>query len=180
MRRSKTSQALALRIRIVLGSAAGRSDTVLPAELGATRATVGRWRKRFPGEGLEGLLDEPSPGAPRRIGDDDVERVVAETLESLPRAATHWSTRLMAAKCGLSSATVAPIWQAFALKPNRHETFKLSKDPQFVTNARDIVGLYLHHPERAVVLRVDEKAQIQALDRTQPGRSPRWTSLPAG
>ena len=175
MSRSKTSEALALRTRIVLGSAAGRSDTVLAAELGTTRATVGKWRKCFLGEGLEGLLDEPSPGAPRRIGDDDVERVVVETLESLLRAATHWSTRSTAAKYGLRSATVARIWQAFALKPHRHETFKLSKDPQFVANAHDIVGLYLQPPERAVVLCVDEKAQIQALDRIQPGLSERRT-----
>ena len=168
VRRPKTSQALALRARIVLGSATGRSDTALAAELGTTRATVGKWRKRFIGKGLEGLLDEPRPGAPRQIGDDDVERVVVATLESLPRAATHWSTRSMAAQCGLSSATVARIWQAFALKPHRHETFKLSKDPQFVEKVRDIVGLYLHPPERAVVLCVDEKSQIQALDRTQP------------
>ena len=107
----------------------------LAAELGTTRATVGKWRKRSIGKGLEGLLDEPRPGAPRQIGDDDVERVVVETLESLPRTATH-----------LSSATVARIWQAFALKPHRHETFKLSKDPQFVAKVRDIVGLYLHPP----------------------------------
>ena len=175
VRRPKTSQALALRARIVLGSATGRSDTALAAELGTTRATVGKWRKRFIGKGLEGLLDEPRPGAPRQIGDDDVERVVVETLESLPRAATEWSTRSMAAKCGLSSATVARIWQAFALKPHRHETFKLSKDPQFVEKVRDIVGLYLHPPERAVVLCVDEKSQIQALDRTQPGLPERRT-----
>ena len=159
---------MALRARIVLGSATGRSDTALAAELGTPRATVGKWRKRFIGKGLEGLLDEPRPGAQRQLGDDDVERVVVATLESLPCAATHWSTRSMAAQCGLSAATVARIWQAFALKPHRHETFELSKDPQCVAKVRDIVGRYLQPSERAVVPCVDEKAQIQALDRSQP------------
>ena len=120
-------------------------------------------------------MDEPSPGAPRRIGDDVVERVLVETLESLLRAATHCRTRSMAAKCGLNSATVARIWQPVALKPHRHETLKLSKDPQFLAKGRDIVGLYLHPPGRAVVLRVDENVQIQSLDRTQPGLSERRT-----
>ena len=168
LRRPKTAQALALRARIVLGSADGRSDAALAAALGTTRATVGKWRKRFLGSGLEGLLDRHRPGAPRRIGDDDVERVVTHTLESLPRGATHWSTRSMAARCGLSPAAVGRIWRAFALEPHRHETFKLSRDPLFVPKVRDIAGLYLHPPERAVVLCVDEKSRIQALDRTQP------------
>ena len=137
-------------------------------QLGTTRATVGKWRRRFLRDGCDGLLDEPRPGAPRTIGDEGVERVVVKTLESLPPGATHWSTRSMAKVCGLSAATVSRIWRAFALKPHRYETFKLSRDPQFIEKVRDIVGLYLHPPERAVVLCVDEKAQIQALDRMQP------------
>ena len=168
LRRSKTSQALALRARIVLESAEGKSDAEVADQLGTTRATVGKWRRRFLRDGCDGLLDEPRPGAPRTIGDEEVERVVVKTLESLPRDATHWSTRSMAKACGLSAATVSRIWRAFALKPHRYETFKLSRDPQFIEKVRDIVGLYLHPPERAVVLCVDEKAQIQALDRMQP------------
>ena len=127
-------------------------------DLGTTRETVGKWRRRFVQAGCDGLLDAPRPGAPRRIGADDVERVVVQTLEALPAAATHWSTRAMAEACGLSAATVSRIWRAFGLKPHRTETFKLSKDPLFVEKIRDIVGLYLHPPERAVVLCVDEKA----------------------
>ena len=168
LRRSKTSQALASRARIVLACAEGGSDLAVARDLGTTRETVGKWRRRFVQAGCDGLLDAPRPGAPRRIGDDDVERVVVQTLEALPAAATHWSTRAMAQACGLSAATVSRIWRAFGLKPHRTETFKLSKDPLFVEKIRDIVGLYLHPPERAVVLCVDEKAQIQALDRTQP------------
>ena len=164
----KTSQALASRARIVLACAEGGSDLAVARDLGTTRETVGKWRRRFVQDGCDGLLDAPRPGAPRRIGDDDVERVVVQTLEALPAAATHWSTRAMAEACGLSAATVSRIWRAFGLKPHRTETFKLSKDPLFVEKIRDIVGLYLHPPERAVVLCVDEKAQIQALDRTQP------------
>ena len=152
----------------MLESAEGKSDTEIAGQVGATRATVGKWRRRFLRDGCDGLLDEPRPGAPRTIGDEDVERVVVKTLESLPRDATHWSTRSMAQACGLSAATVSRIWRAFALKPHRCETFKLSRDPQFIEKVRDIVGLYLHPPERAVVLCVDEKAQIQALDRMQP------------
>ena len=168
LRRGKTSQALASRARIVLACAEGGSDLAVARDLGTTRETVGKWRRRFVQDGCDGLLDAPRPGAPRRIGDDDVERVVVQTLEALPAAATHWSTRAMAEACGLSAATVSRIWRAFGLKPHRTETFKLSKDPLFVEKIRDIVGLYLHPPERAVVLCVDEKAQIQALDRTQP------------
>ena len=168
LRRNKTAQALALRARIVLQSASGKSDQAVASMLGTTRATVGKWRRRFLREGCEGLLDEPRPGAPRRVSDEDVERVVRRTLETLPRGATQWSTRSMARECGLSFATVGRIWRAFALQPHRSETFKLSKDPWFVEKVRDIVGLYLHPPERAVVLCVDEKSQIQALDRTQP------------
>ena len=168
LRRRKTSQALALRARIILNSAEGRSDQAVAEALSTTRATVGKWRRRFLRNGCDGLLDEARPGTPRSIGDDEIEQVVVRTLETLPRAGTQWSTRSMARACGLSSATVSRIWRAFALKPHRSETFKLSRDPLFIEKVRDIVGLYLHPPERAVVLCVDEKSQIQALDRTQP------------
>ena len=131
-------------------------------------ATVGKWRRRFVEKRLGGLLDEPRVGAPRQIGDDQIEEVVVKTLESTPRGATHWSTRSMAADSGLSRPTINRIWRAFGLQPHRTDTFKLSNDPQLVEKVRDIVGLYLNPPERALVLCVDEKAQIQALDRTQP------------
>ncbi len=168
LRRSKTSQALALRARIVLACAEGVSDKAVAERLETTRVTVGKWRHRFLEKGCDGLLDEPRPGAPRRISDEDVERVITTTLESMPRGATHWSTRSMAQAVGLSPMAVSRIWRAFALQPHRHETFKLSRDPLFIEKVRDIVGLYMAPPERAVVLCVDEKSQIQALDRTQP------------
>ena len=168
LRRKKTAQALALRAQIVLESASGKSDQAVASTLGTTRATVGKWRKRFLSDGCDGLLDEPRPGAPRTVADEDVERVVTRTLETLPRGATQWSTRSMAKECGLSFATVGRIWRAFGLRPHRSETFKLSADPLFIEKVRDIVGLYLHPPERAVVLCVDEKSQIQALERSQP------------
>ena len=168
LRRKKTTQALALRARIVLESAAGQSDQAVADVLRTTRATVGKWRRRFLQDGCDGLLDEPRPGAPRTVSDEDVERVVGRTLETLPRGKTQWSRQSMAQACGLSPSTVGRVWRAFGLKPHRHETFKLSKDPLFVEKVRDIVGLYLHPPERAVVLCVDEKSEIQALDRTQP------------
>jgi hypothetical protein len=133
-----------------------------------TRQTVGRWRHRFVRKRLPGLLDEPRPGAPRQITDAAVERVIALTLERTPRDATHWSTRAMARTSGLSQTTVARIWRAFSLQRHRTETFKLSKDPLFIEKVRDIVGLYLQPPERALVLSVDEKSQIQALDRRAP------------
>jgi transposase len=132
------------------------------------KPTVGKWRGRFIARRLDGLLDEPRPGAPRQITDAQVERVITLTLESTPWNATHWSTRLMAQRCGMSQSAVSRIWRAFALQPHRSETFKLSRDPLFIEKVRDIVGLYLDPPERALVLCVDEKAQIQALDRTQP------------
>ena len=168
LRRSKTGQALALRARIVLASAEGESDMDVAARLGTTRETVGKWRRRFIEKGCDGLLDEPRPGAPRTVSDADVERVVTMTLESMPREATQWSTRSMAKACGMSSATVNRIWRAFGLQPHRTETFKLSAAPLFIEKVRDVVGLYMAPPERAVVLCVDEKSQIQALDRTQP------------
>jgi transposase len=167
-RRPTTAQALAVRARIVLGAAEGRSNKDLAAMLRITEPTVGKWRRRFLAGRLDGLLDEPRPGAPRTIGDADVERVIALTLESAPRDATHWSTRSMAAATGYSQSSISRIWRAFALQPHRSETFKLSTDPLFIEKVRDIVGLYLAPPERALVLSVDEKSQIQALDRTQP------------
>jgi transposase len=166
--RRKTSQALALRARIVLACAEGKSNTLVSTGLRLCPQTVGKWRGRFLAQRLDGLLDEPRPGAPRQISDAQVERVLTLTLESTPTNATHWSTRLMARRCGMSQSAVSRIWRAFALQPQRSETFKLSRDPLFIEKVRDIVGLYLNPPERALVLCVDEKAQIQALDRTQP------------
>lgn len=168
VRRRKTAQDLAVRARIVLASAKGQSDMAIAAQLGMTRETVGKWRRRFVQYGCDGLLDEPRPGAPRHISDEAVEQVLSKTLESIPADATHWSTRSMAKACGLSQSAVGRIWRAFGLQPHRVETFKLSRDPLFIEKVRDIVGLYLNPPERAVVLCVDEKSQIQALDRTQP------------
>ncbi len=168
MRRPKTAQALAQRAHIVLACAEGQSNATVATHLRLTRQTVGKWRARFVAKRLGGLLDEPRPGAPRKIMDADVERVLTRTLETTPRDATHWSTRSLAQACGLSQSAVSRIWRAFALQPHRTETFKLSKDPLFIEKVRDIVGLYLNPPDRALVLCVDEKAQIQALDRTQP------------
>jgi transposase len=167
-RRPKTAQAVALRARLVLRCAEGRPNGAVAAALRVTPQTVGKWRHRFLAQRLDGLLDEPRPGTPRRIADSAVERVLTRTLESTPRDATHWSTRSLARACGLSQSTVSRIWRAFALQPHRTETFKLSHDPLFIEKVRDVVGLYLHPPDRALVLCVDEKAQIQALDRTQP------------
>jgi transposase len=167
-RRRKSAQALALRARIVLECASGKSNSDVAAILRVTRQTVGKWRARFLLNRLDGLLDEPRPGAPRRIGDEKIDAVVTQTLESAPRDATHWSTRSMAEVCGLSHMTVKRIWAAFGLEPQRVETFKLSTDPLFVDKVRDIVGLYMDPPDRALVLSVDEKSQIQALDRSQP------------
>lgn len=167
-RRPKTAQALALRARIILACADGRTNTEAAGDFGVTKQMVGKWRSRFLDKRLDGLLDEPRPGTPRRLDDADVERVLAMTLESAPQDATHWSTRSMAEASGLSHSSVNRIWRAFALAPHRTETFKLSKDPLFIDKVRDIVGLYLNPPDKALVLCVDEKAQIQALDRSQP------------
>jgi transposase len=167
-RRSKTAQALALRSRIILTCAEGVCNSDVANRLGITCATVCKWRKRFIESRVNGLLDEPRPGIPRKITDGDVERVVTLTLESTPRNATHWSTRSMAKKTGMSQSAISRIWRAFSLQPHRSETFKISSDPFFIEKVRDIVGLYLNPPEKAVVLCVDEKSQIQALDRTQP------------
>ena len=167
-RRAKTAQSLALRARIVLACAEGASNTEVAARLNTTGATVGKWRDRFRRRGPDGLLDEPRPGAPRTITDDKVEEIVVKTLETKPKDATHWSTRLMANEAGVSQNTVVRIWHAFGLKPHMEDTFKLSKDPLFIEKVRDIVGLYMAPPQRAMVLCVDEKSQVQALDRTQP------------
>src|SRR4030095_4761051 len=167
-RRPTTARALAERARLVLECSAGKTNTVVARELQLTKQTIGKWRTRFLGQRLDGLLDEPRPGAPRRITDDEVERVMRVTLETTPRDATHWSTRTLARRCGLSQTAVSRIWRAFSLRPHRVKTFKLSKDPLFINKVRDIVGLYLNPPDKALVLCVDEKAQIQALDRTQP------------
>ena len=167
-RRPKTAQALALRARIVLACVEEKSNTEVSAAMRLCKQTVGKWRGRFVAQRLDGLLDEPRPGAPRRLSDAQVEHVLTVTLESMPSNATHWSTRLLARRCGMSQSAVSRIWRAFALQPQRSETFKLSRDPLFIEKVRDIVGLYLNPPERALVLCVDEKAQIQALDRTQP------------
>src|SRR6476660_1750148 len=167
-RRPKSAQAMAMRARIVLGCDEGLSNGAVAKKLQITGATVCKWRERFRVNRLEGLLDEPRPGAPRSIADTQVEDVVTKTLESMPVNSTHWSTRLMAEKTGLSQTAIVRIWHAFGLQPHRVENFKLSKDPQFIEKVRDIVGLYLNPPNRAIVLCVDEKSQVQALNRTQP------------
>lgn len=167
-RRRKTSQALALRSRIVLSCASGASNQAVARRMAVTAQTVSKWRGRFVAMRLDGLVDAPRSGKPRTIEDAKVEEVITRTLESTPKDATHWSTRSMARETGLSRATVSRIWRAFGLQPHRQETFKLSTDPLFVEKTRDIVGLYLNPPLKAMVLCVDEKSQIQALDRTQP------------
>ena len=167
-RRPKSSQALALRCRIVLGAAEGRYNKEIAAELRCHPATVTKWRSRFAQRRLDGLCDDPRPGPPRTIDDAKVEEVIVRTLESAPRDATHWSTRSMAKAVGISRSSVHAIWQAFGLKPHLVEEFKLSPDPQFIDKVRDVVGLYLNPPEAAVVLCVDEKTGVQALDRTAP------------
>ena len=167
-RRPTTGQAIALRARVVLRCAAGETATAIAPELRVTKQTVGKWRARFVARRLDGLLDEPRPGVPRTITDAQVERVLTTTLESVPRDATHWSTRSLAQHCDMSQTAIARIWKAFALQPHRVDTFKLSKDPLFIDKVRDIVGLYLDPPARALLLSVDEKSQIQALDRSAP------------
>jgi len=166
--RPKSAQAMAMRARIVLFCAQGMSNSEVARKLHITGATVGKWRERFRESGMDGLLDEPRVGAPRRITDQQIEQVVTKTLESMPSNSTHWSTRLMAAEMGLSQNAIVRIWRAFGLQPHRVENFKFSKDPQFVEKVRDIVGLYLNPPDRAIVLCVDEKSQVQALNRTEP------------
>ena len=168
-RRRTTSQALALRSRIGLAVADGHAtNTELAGLLGVSRGMVAKWRSRFAEHRLDGLTDEPRPGRPRTISDEQVDAVITRTLESTPKDATQWSTRSMAKEVGLTQTAVSRIWRAFGLQPHRQDTFKLSKDPLFVDKIHDVVGLYLNPPERAVVLCVDEKSQIQALDRTAP------------
>ena len=167
-KRPKSPHSIAQRARIVLLAAQDMSNKDVAARVGVNPATVLKWRKRFIEGGLDGLIDEPRPGAPRSIGDDEVEAVIVRTLESKPKDATHWSTRDLAKESGISASSVGRIWRSFGLKPWATDTFKLSEDPQFIDKVRDVVGLYLNPPDKAVVLCVDEKTGIQALDRTQP------------
>jgi transposase len=168
-RRASSSQALALRSRIILACAVPEvSNKQVAADLGCSQPTVGKWRRRFVERRLDGLVDEDRPGRPSSVGLDQVEEVIVATLESKPRHATHWSQSAMAARSGLSRSTIGRIWKDFGLKPHRADTFKLSTDPLFVEKVVDVVGLYHNPPERAVVLCADEKSQVQALDRSQP------------
>jgi transposase len=167
-RRHTSAQALALRSRVVLLAAEGLNNTEIAERLGVRRPMVRKWRGRFAEHRLDGLSDEPRPGQPRKITDAKVEEVIVKTLESTPKDATHWSTRSMAREAGLSQTAVSQIWRAFGLQPHRQGSWKLSRDPLFIEKVRDVVGVYLNPPERAVVLCVDEKSQIQALDRTAP------------
>ena len=167
-RKHGAPQSLVVRARIVLAAANGLTNKEIAVKLGVCAHTAGVWRQRFARDGMDGLYDEPRPGAPRRIGDDEIAATIRKTLETRPRGATHWSLRTMAKVVGHAPSTIHRIWQAFGLQPHRSETFKLSSDPLLVEKVRDIVGLYLSPPERAVVLCVDEKSQVQALDRTQP------------
>jgi len=168
LQQPRNSRSLAFRARIVLECASGESNDAVAAKLRTTGFTVGMWRNRFITEGIAGLGDEMRPGAPRQISDDRVERAVRLTLEETPKGATHWSSRALAARTGLSQSTVSRIWRTFGLRPHRSETFQLSNDPLLVDKVRDIVGLYLNPPHHALVLCVDEKSQIQALSRSQP------------
>lgn len=166
--RARVNRNVAFRARIVLRCAEDRTNRDVASELRTSEHTVGKWRKRFIEERLAGLYDEPRVGAERKITDDQVDDIIVKTLETKPKGRTHWSTRKMAAKVGLSHSTIGRIWRTFGLKPHVSKTYKLSDDPQFVAKVRDIVGLYMHPPENAVVLAVDEKSQTQALERAQP------------
>ena len=167
-RRVRSAPNASFRAKIVLRCAELETNTEVARLLHTSNATVGKWRERFVDRRVEGMHDEPRPGAPRLIGDDKIEEVVTKTLETTPRGRTHWSTRSMAKHLGLSPATIGRIWRAFGLQPHRTEAFRLSQDPQLVEKVRDIVGLYMNPPDNAVVLCVDEKSQIQALERAQP------------
>ena len=167
-RRAKSAQFLASRSKIVLACAQGLDNQQVAVKVGVAPATVGKWRRRFIDKRLDGLLDEPRPGGPRTIGDEQIEAVIVATLERTPKDATHWSRAAMAAESGLSRSTIGRIWKEFRLKPHLVDGFKLSSDPQFIEKVRDVVGLYLDPPERALVLCVDEKSGIQALDRSAP------------
>ena len=166
--RARSQSLLARRARVVLACGEGLDNKTVARKLRVSLGMVGKWRSRFLKARLEGLYDEPRPGAPRQVSDAEVEQVVIQTLESTPRGQTHWSTRGLAKATGLSRMTISRIWQAFGLQPHRSETFKLSPDPLLIEKVRDIVGLYMNPPDHALVLCIDEKSQIQALDRTQP------------
>jgi transposase len=166
--RARSQPLLARRARVVLASAEGLDNMAVAKKLRCSKGMVGKWRARFLKSRLDGLYDEPRPGTPRKIGDDQIEHIVTQTLESTPRGQTHWSTRELAKASGLSRMTISRIWRAFGLQPHRSESFKLSPDPLLIEKVRDIVGLYMNPPEHALVFCVDEKSQIQALDRTQP------------
>jgi len=168
VRRHRVARSLSERCRIILRCADGLQSKVVASELGVHEHTVGKWRRRFLSNRIDALLDEARPGRPRTIGDDQVAAVIERTLRTTPADATHWSIRSMAAETGFSHTTIRRMWNAFGLQPHRSQTFKLSSDPLFVDKVRDIVGLYLSPPTRAIVLSVDEKSQIQALDREQP------------
>jgi transposase len=168
VRRHTSAQALAQRSRIVLACAEGLTNKEVAAAERVHPATVSKWRRRFAAERLEGLVDAPRPGAERSIGDEVIEAVVVDTLESTPGADSHWSTRGLAAKHGISKTTVAEIWRAFGLKPWKQDSFKVSPDPDLIEKVRDLVGLYMNPPDAAAVFAVDEKPQIQALNRTAP------------
>ena len=166
--RARSQPALARRARVVLACAQGLDNKTVARKMRTSLGMVGKWRARFLQARLEGLYDEPRPGAPRKVSDAEVERVVIQTLENTPRGETHWSTRGLAKATGLSRMTISRIWRAFGLQPHRTDTFKLSPDPLLIEKVRDIVGLYMNPPDHALVFCVDEKTQIQALDRTQP------------
>jgi len=166
--RARSQPLLARRARVVLTCAEGLDNKAAAKKLRCSVGMVGKWRARFLKSGVDGLHDEPRPGSPRKISDEQVEKVVIQTLESTPRGQTHWSTRELAKVTGMSRMAISRIWHAFGLQPHRTETFKLSPDPQLIEKVRDIVGLYMNPPDRALVVCVDEKSQIQALDRTQP------------
>jgi transposase len=166
--RARSQPVLARRARVILASAQGLANQVVAKQVRCSMGMVNKWRSRFLKKRLEGLYDEPRPGAPRQVTDAQVEKVVIQTLESMPRGQTHWSTRGLAQASGLSRMTINRIWRAFGLQPHRTETFKLSPDPLLIEKVRDVVGLYLNPPDHALVFCVDEKSQIQALDRTQP------------
>jgi transposase len=168
MKRPRANRSLAFRARLVLACAAGTPNTAVARRYHTTNATVGKWRQRFIEQRLDGIYDEPRVGAPRTISDEDVEAVIVKTLETTPPAETHWSTRSMAAHAGMSHTTVGRIWRTFGLKPHVTESFKISPDPQLIEKVRDVVGLYMNPPTNAAVFSLDEKSQIQALERAQP------------
>ena len=166
--RSRSQPLLARRARVILVCAEGLDNKAAAKKLRCSAGMIGKWRARFLKQRVEGLHDEPRPGSPRKISDEQVEKVIIQTLETTPRGQTHWSTRELAKVTGMSRMAISRIWRAFGLQPHRTETFKLSPDPLLIEKVRDIVGLYMNPPDRAWVLCVDEKSQIQALDRTQP------------